>query len=250
MTEEQRQQLYDVLDYDEKAAVVEALEAPRDALKARINAKLDKGSFVLRSDPHGKAEDIISIVFDVFRADVIQRTDNLDASVSLMGFTVYDGTTEGTLHPKVMYVKDLPSIDADREDPFLFVKFENKPLDERADNALTVRMRHMEIIYHRGYVEAVYQFLKPPESQLESVEALLVSPFARTTSDANIIVQTAAGQTLEGLSKETRAGLEFALQNHKTIDIQMDMNAPVIIVPEECVELTFALRVLTQSCTL
>ncbi|KAF9044538.1 vacuolar protein sorting-associated protein 13 [Hymenopellis radicata] len=217
MTEEQRQQLYDVLDYDEKAAVVEALEAPRDALKARINAKLDKGSFVLKNDPHGKAEDIISIVFDVFRADVIQRTDNLDASVSLMGFTVFDGTTQGTLHPKVMYVKDIPSIEADREDPFLFVKFENKPLDERADNALTVRMRHMEIIYHRGYVEAVYQFLKPPESQLESVEALL----------------TAAGQTLEGLSKETRAGLEFALQNHKTIDIQMDMNAPVIIVPED-----------------
>lgn len=45
-------------------------------------------------------------------------------------------------------------------------------------------------------------------------------------------VQNAASQTLEGLRKETRAGLEYALQNHKTIDIQMDMNAPIIIVPE------------------
>jgi vacuolar protein sorting-associated protein 13A/C len=60
------------------------------------------------------------------------------------------------------------------DDPFFFVKFENNPLDERADNALTVRMRHMEIIYHKGYVEAVYRFFKPPSSQLESVEALLV----------------------------------------------------------------------------
>ena len=39
-------------------------------------------------------------------------------------------------------------------------------------------MRHMEIVYHKGYVEAVYKFFKPPESQLESVEALLVSSVA------------------------------------------------------------------------
>jgi vacuolar protein sorting-associated protein 13A/C len=45
--------------------------------------------------------------------------------------------------------------------------------------------------------------------------------------------QNAASETLEGLRRETRAGLEYALQNHKTIDIQMDLNAPVIIIPEE-----------------
>ncbi|KAK0465028.1 vacuolar protein sorting-associated protein 13 [Desarmillaria tabescens] len=225
MTDEQRQQLYEVLDYDEKSAVVEALEAPRDSLKARLSARLNRGSFVLRTDPHGTADEIISVIFDVFRANVVQRADNLEASVSLGGFEVLDGTTQGTLHPQIVSVKDIPSSwdEQDQDDSFLFVKFENKPLDERADNALTVRMRHMEIVYHKGYVEAIYKFFKPPESQLESVEALL----------------NAASQTLEGLSKETRAGLEFALQNHKTIDIQMDMNAPVIIIPED---------VTTKSC--
>ncbi|KAG7450519.1 vacuolar protein sorting-associated protein 13 [Guyanagaster necrorhizus] len=225
MTDEQRQQLYEVLDYDEKSAVIEALEAPRDSLKARLSARLNKGSFVLRTDPHGTSDEIISVVFDVFRANAIQRADNLEASVSLGGFGVFDGTTRGTLHHQIVSVKDIPSPrdEQDQDDSFLSVKFEHKPLDERADNALTVRMRHMEIVYHKGYVEAIYKFFKPPESQLESVEALL----------------NAASQTLEGLSKETRAGLEFALQNHKTIDIQMDMNAPVIIIPED---------VTTKSC--
>ena len=65
----------------------------------------------------------------------------------------------------------------DTEDPFFFLKFENNPLDERADSALTVKMRYMEIVYHRGYVEAIYKFFKPPASQLESVEALLVRNF-------------------------------------------------------------------------
>ncbi|KAJ8084002.1 Vacuolar protein sorting-associated protein 13 [Marasmius tenuissimus] len=219
MTEEQRQQLYDVLDYDEKMDLTSSFQTPSEFMKARIKANLKRGSFTLRNDPHREVRDIIAINFDAFQADVIQRPDNLEASISLGGFSVFDGTTEKSVHRQIVKVKDLgvPQESRNPDEPFLFIKFENKPLDERADNALTVRMRHMEIIYHKGYVEAVYKFLKPPESQIESVEALL----------------TAASETLEGLSKETRAGLEFALQNHKTIDIQMDMNAPIIIVPED-----------------
>lgn len=186
MTEEQRKQLYDVLDYDEKSSLADSFQAPRDALKARVAAKLQKGSFALRTGPKQEQE-VVSVVFDVFQANVIQRPDNLEASVSLGDFGIFDGTTKNTLYHQIVQVKETadskgrletaviehkPIIDLD--DPFFFVKFESNPLDERADNALTVRMRHMEIIYHRGYVEAVVRFFKPPASQLESVEALLV----------------------------------------------------------------------------
>ncbi|KAG1757583.1 vacuolar protein sorting-associated protein 13 [Suillus lakei] len=223
MTEEQRRQLYDVLDYDEKSAIVDSFEAPRDALKARVVAELKKGSFALKVDPSGKATEVISTVFDSFRAEVIQRPDNFEASVSLRGFSVFDGTTKNTLYRQIVQVKTPVAEGTNAiehgevEDPFFFVKFESNPLDERADTALTARMRHMEIIYHRGYVEAIFKFFRPPESQLESVEALLY----------------VASQTLEGLRKETRAGLEYALQTHKTIDLQLDMNAPIIIIPED-----------------
>lgn len=186
MTEEQRKQLYEVLDYDEKSALVESLQVPRDSLKTRISAHLKRGSFALKADPHGQPTSVMSIVFDVFQANFIQRPHNFEASVSLNGLRVFDGTTKNSLYPQVVRVKtdneasdDMPKASASQEaereiDPFFLVKFENNPLDERADNALTIRMRHMEIIYHRGYVEAVYKFFKPPASQLESVEALLV----------------------------------------------------------------------------
>lgn len=180
MTEEQRKQLYEVLDYDEKAALVDALDAPRDSIKLRVGAKLNKGSLSLKSDPHGKNTEVTSVVFGVFYANLIQRPINFETSISLDSFTVFDGTTKNTLYSKIVHVKSEygaaekhSSADANPE-PFFFVKFEKKPLDEKADNALTVRMRHLEIIYHRGYVEAVYKFFKPPSSQLESVEALLV----------------------------------------------------------------------------
>ncbi|CAE6445232.1 unnamed protein product [Rhizoctonia solani] len=275
MSDEQRKELFQAVDYDEKAAMAAAFEAPRDSIKMHITAQLKRGSFALRSSRANTGDDMISVVFDAFRADIIQRPDNMDAVLMLGGFGVYDGTQQGSIHPQIVRVKESHrksamnedvavsnpdedskqkwEADADDhgseagdeslrddlddvsepepepepeskpeklqeiEDPFLYIKFENNPLDDRADTGLTVRMRYMEIVYHRGYVEAIYRFLKPPESQLESVGALL----------------NAAGETLEGLRKETRAGLEYALQQHKTLDVKMDLQAPIIIIPED-----------------
>ncbi|KAH9849745.1 vacuolar protein sorting-associated protein 13 [Lenzites betulinus] len=231
MTEEQRKELYAALDYDEKAALAESLDTPKDALKARVNAQLNRGSFALKTDPHGKNSEIVSIVFDIFQATFVQRQDNFETSLSLGGFAVRDGTTQNTAYPLIVHVQEkrsqseivkiLPIEEKGARpglpDPFFFLKFESNPLDGRADSALIVRMRYMEIVYHKGYIEAVYKFLKPPASQLESVEALL----------------DVASQTLDGLRKETRIGLEYALQTHKTIDVQMDLNAPIILIPED-----------------
>lgn len=241
MTEEQRRQLYDILDYDEKSAIAASLETPQDALKLRVAAELKKGSFALKNHPRGATSDIISMVFESFRADFIQRPDNFEASVSLGALSVFDGTTKNTLHPQIVRVKSPiaehvgPGKHVESDEPFFYLKLEGNPLDQRADSALTARMRHMEIIYHRGYVEAIAKFLRPPESQLESVEALLVSKCPCPLFYDVTVSQNVASQTLEGLRKETRAGLEYALQSHKTIDLQVDMNAPVIIIPEEYV---------------
>ena len=106
MTDEQRQQLYEVLDYDEKSALAASFETPRDALKARIVAKLDRGSFTLKTDPHNKDVEIISIRFDTFQATFLQRPDNFETSLSLASFAVHDGTTTDTLYPRVVYVQE------------------------------------------------------------------------------------------------------------------------------------------------
>lgn len=181
MTEEQRKQLYEVLDYDERAAIAEAFETPRDALKMRVASELKKGSFALKTNSSESVKDIVSTIFDSFRAELIQRPDNFELSISLGDFSVHDGTCTGTVHPQIVQVKKPSSNDLKADvldepnEPFFFVKFESNPLDQRADTAFTARLRHMEIIYHRGYLEAITKFFRPPKSQLESVEALLVS---------------------------------------------------------------------------
>ena len=239
LTDDQRKELYDTIDFDESQAVTGGLDLPKDTMKLRAKAKLDTGSFTLLKDPHGSKHEMIKIVFDDFAANAVQRPDNLEAVLALGAMSVFDGTKEDSLHKQIVKVKQTPSdangggggylIDPNQReassdaleisekdvagetsiDPFFFVKFEQNPLDGSADTALTVKLRYMEIIYHKGYVEEIVRFFKPPASQLESVNALV----------------DAASSTLEGIRKETRAGLEFALQQHKTVDLRVDMNA-------------------------
>jgi vacuolar protein sorting-associated protein 13A/C len=240
MSEAEKKEIDDIIDYDATAAEEPIGSTPRDYMQSRVSAKLNKGSFSLKVDPHGKNADIIALVFDSFSADAVQLTDSVSGKLALGGFRVYDGTTPGSLYPQIVRVKDIEQSSATRQksldvggtggalaeisdgmdenadtDPFFVMEVEHNPLDGRADNAVTVRMRHLEIIYHKGYVEAIYDFFKPPASQLESISALM----------------DAAGQTLDGIRKETRAGLEYALEQHKTVDIRVDMNAPIIIIP-------------------
>lgn len=245
MSDEAKKEIDDIIDYDATAAV-SIDSAARDFMKARVSATLNKGSFSLRTDPHGANNDIIALVFDSFSADAVQLTDSVSGKIALGGFRVYDGTTSDTLYPQIVRVKDIDGSSNARNssrqssldvagtesaiaeisdgmekdnngdvDPFFVMEVEQNPLDGHADNVVKVRMRHLEIIYHKGYVEAVVAFFKPPASQLESINALL----------------DAAGQTLDGIRKETRAGLEYALEQHKTVDIRVDMNAPIIIIP-------------------
>ncbi|KZO93498.1 vacuolar protein sorting-associated protein 13 [Calocera viscosa TUFC12733] len=229
LDDEQRKELYDAIEYTDKDVITQSIDLPRDVMKMRVSARLTRGTFALRR--HGS--DMISLVFDALSADLVQRPENMEAILALGGLSVYDSTLSTSVYPQIVRVKEQQrkaidsdeheeagkqlGLEAETEDPFFFVKFEQNPLDERADSALTVRMRYMEIIYHRGYVEAIFDFLRPPPSQLESIGALI----------------DVASTTLEGLQKETRAGLEYALKQHKTLDIRMDMNAPIIIIPED-----------------
>lgn len=243
ITEEQRKELYHAIDWDEKRAIAESVDVPRETIKLQIESSLRTGSFTLKRDPHGKANEILSLMFDNFQAKALQRPDSFLADLSLGGLRVYDGTTEGSLFPQIVKVKDVPSA-AEKDLPeiegikdlesadgagkdeeakpkatehvLFHLLFEQNPLDESADSAITLKLRSIEVIYNPQFVVEVANFFKPPERHMESVGALMET----------------AGATVEGIRQQTRAGLEFALEEHKTINAQLDIHAPLIIIPE------------------
>ena len=72
MTDAQRRELYEAIDYDEKEVIASGFEPSRDIMKLGLSARLRTGSLALRSG-HPKANnDIISLVFEEFAADIVQ----------------------------------------------------------------------------------------------------------------------------------------------------------------------------------
>jgi vacuolar protein sorting-associated protein 13A/C len=227
MTDEQRKELYDAIDWNEKNAIAESVDLPREMVKMQINADLNVGSFTLKRDVHNTAVEVLSLYFDAFKAKILQRPDSFLADVSLGGLRVNDGTTANSLYPQIVRVKDSPEHTLDRlvditdgdvsVDPFFQLQFEQNPLDESADLAVTAKLKSMEIIYNPNCVVEIVKFFKPPERHMDSIYALMDT----------------AGATVESIRQQTRAGLEFALEEHKTINAKLDLQAPLIIIPRD-----------------
>ncbi|KAI4286783.1 MAG: hypothetical protein L6R35_003961 [Caloplaca aegaea] len=235
MTDEQRKELYSAIDWDEKKAITESIDVPRESVKLQVESSLRTGSFTLKRDPHGKAVEILSMMFDNFQAKFLQRPDSFLADLSLGGLRVNDGTTEGSLFPQIVNVKDMTSEIANKSiekvsesaedrkakeqataDSLFHFIFEQNPLDGSADSAITMKLKSIEIIYNPQFIVQIAKFFQPPERHMESIGALLET----------------AGATVEGIRQQTRAGLEFALEEHKTLNANLDIQAPLIIIPE------------------
>lgn len=242
MSEEQRKELYSAIDWDEKKVIAESVDVPRETIKLQLESSLRTGSFTLKRDPHGKATEALKLVFDNFQAKALQRADSFLADLALGGLRVYDGTTEGSLFPQIVKVKgaeaqakdeenlneedeELPAGDdkpkgSGNEDSLFHLVVENNPLDDSADIALMLKLKSLEFIHNPRFVTEIVKFFKPPERHMESIGALLET----------------AGATIEEVRQQTRAGLEFALEEHKTLNVNLDIHAPLIIVPESITE--------------
>ncbi|KAL2752446.1 hypothetical protein ACRALDRAFT_2112495 [Sodiomyces alcalophilus JCM 7366] len=226
ITEEQKKELYEAIEWDEKTALAEAVDVPRETVKMQVEASLSTGSFTLKKRRDGSLKDLISLHFDVLKAKALQRPDSILAALSLGGLRVNDGTTPNTLFPEIVRVKDAPDTNKHKrlsiqeleefdEEPFFNIEVEQNPIDRDGDIAIVGSLRPLEIVWNPNSIVGVVQFFRPPERHMESINALMES----------------AGATVEGLRQQTRAGLEFALEEHKTVNAQLDLKAPLIIVP-------------------
>lgn len=227
ITEEQRQELYEAIDWDEKTALADSVETPRDSVKFQVETSLSTGSFTLKQDPHGRVKDVLSLHFDVFKAKALVRPDSFLADVSLGGLRVNDGTTPNSQFPEIVRVKDAPQIKRNKrlsivelekssDEAFFELQLEQNPLDGQGDFAVKTKLKPLEIIWNPNVVLGVTDFFRPPERHMDSIAALMET----------------AGATVEDLRQQTRAGLEFALEEHKTINAVLDLQAPLIIIPE------------------
>lgn len=253
ITEEQKQEFYDAIEYNEdKAAIAESIEIPKDTMLLQLRTSLNKGSFTINQRKNISSNykntttsELVSLVFDSVMLGSVLYLESWKASAVLGDLRVYDGVTKGTRYhqlvgvnrntspsssptspPSPLSTEKIESIQPKEsihhssllalKNPFFSVEYEYRPLDKRADNAIALKMRNIDIVYNPLIFNEIITFFKPPESSIESINALVV----------------AAGDTFEDIKKQTRSTLTFALEQHTTFDLHVDMDAPIIMIPE------------------
>lgn len=223
LSDDQRKALYEAIDYNENE-IANSIDLPKDAVKMEILATLKKGGLCIR--PSKGAPNLAEIVFEGCKTQIYQRPDSLLTNFQIQEFRIEDGT-ETTLYKHIVSVKhynDLTHNESasrtpnhDDNDPFFRVSFEKNPLDDSADSKLLGKLKSMTIFYNPIFVEEVVKFFKPPKIHLDTMGAIM----------------NAAEATVEGFTAQTRIGLQYALEEHKTINVKLDLQAPLIILPLE-----------------
>lgn len=219
----------------------------------QLRTSLNKGSFTINQRKYSSSDhkntstsELVSLIFDSVMLGSVLYLESWKASAVLGDLRLYDGVTHGTKYhqlvgvnrnfsPQDHYISSsLSPLSTEKiesihmkessqhssllalNNPFFSAEYEYRPLDKRADNAITLKMRNIDIVYNPIIFNEVINFFKPPESSIESINALVV----------------AAGDTFEDIKKQTRSTLTFALEQHTTFDLHVDMDAPIIIIPE------------------
>ncbi|KAJ2261928.1 Vacuolar protein sorting-associated protein 13 [Coemansia sp. RSA 376] len=248
LSSEQVQELYDTIEFNEDEANDAEYDLPKETIKLSASAVLRSGSLRLKVDRKTRDHTLMGFLFDMLRVDLLVRPQNLVTDVSMHRFEVVDGTLPGTQYPRMIYVQnDVPEermqavadapgglaslLDSAMEsplpdnqmleDPFLHVHFEKDPLDGHADSVVNVKVKSLNVIYHPTAARAIIDFFEPPSSaSAESMHALIA----------------AASKSMAGFRDQTRAGLEYALSKHKTVDVKVDFDAPVIVIPQDVLD--------------
>lgn len=219
ITEEQKTEFFDAIEFDESKTVTESLDIPRERVMTAVGCKLNTGSFTIKQS-HNTVP-IAEFVSSGCQADFFQRKDSYYVGFKLNEFKVEDGS-ESTLYKHIVSVKPFENQMNAQEvkeeierDPLFQVSYEHNPLDETADSELLAKLTSMTIFHNPKFIGQIVKFFQPPKAHEDTFGNLL----------------NAAESTLSDFTKMTRIGIQSAFENHKTINCKMDLQAPLVVLP-------------------
>jgi vacuolar protein sorting-associated protein 13A/C len=217
ITDEQINEFYDAIEFDESKALSDSLDMPRERIKLVIDCKLNTGSFVIRENKN--TNNLAEFISQGCHVEFLQRKDSYFIGFKLNKFSVEDGAND-TLYKHIVSVKQLNETndlnsDIFNNDPFFQVSFENNPLSNVAHSELLAKLNSMTIFHNTRFIESIYKFFKPPKAHIDTIGSLM----------------NVANSTINDFTNQTKIGLQYAFEEHKTMNCRMDLQAPLIILP-------------------
>ncbi|KAJ3354390.1 hypothetical protein HDU91_005781, partial [Kappamyces sp. JEL0680] len=203
----QLQKIYENLELDETPQG----NYPLDAVQLKITSKLSSGSFTLRQFQDGVCKDIAYSRFENLRLDQLSYPVSYVMQLRMENFVVSEPVRASPFSTLIEAKHTKDNTD------FFTLTFEHIPLDGRADHALAIKMLPLRVVVNPGLVASILEFFTAKREEVESLSR----------------IQAAAAGAISGVTAQSKAGLIFAIEEHKTLDLSIEADAPVFIIPEQ-----------------
>lgn len=213
-TKDEWELLYDEIDFLGEEISNIKNDTPEEYVdtKAILNLKSVSLSFISNIN-NSKNQKLITFGFSGLEAQMLKRISSLSVSTNIKNVSMEDYFTLSDKQAIDMLSLNLQNNkNNDKTANFLSVKFDNHPLDKKADIRIAVMaLQSLNITFSKQIMDAL-------------------SKFFSHGSNATQLKQV-AGENWANVKKNASLQLQSALDHHKRIDIQLDVVAPNLIIP-------------------
>ncbi|XP_038059496.1 vacuolar protein sorting-associated protein 13C-like [Patiria miniata] len=207
LTEEEQERVIKGIGLDTKA-VEHASDLPPEYIQTKLSFALNTCNVVLKNS----GITILQSSLHNVQAGFMHRPGSQGFQVLMSTDSVL---VEGCSpqHDQLVAILTSEKARSDSISQIFSLDFETNPQRIAADTSLAVTTEPVDITYHEHTVSELIAFLTVPNLDVEALK-------------------TAAATQLQELAKAGKQGLLHAIENHKTIQIDVDMKSPNIIIPE------------------
>lgn len=234
--EDDIKKFYETIDYDITENISNAT-LPRDTKLVEFSFDLKSGSISLAQTVPGQLsrKTILSLQFVELIARVVKRPDTVRAEVNLFDFSIIENLVEGSIFPNLVRAKQnkITSLESDtvrtiagdeadeiarmasrKHDPFITFVMDELSENVNADKSILFHMKPLEIVLNHQAANKVVDFV-----------------YGGRVGVALRTLATAAENHITELVNKTRTSLEHALEEHKSLDLSVNIDAPIIFIP-------------------
>ena len=217
LTEQQKEDLYAIVDAEEQkeSSVISGASAgshSADWIFVQLAVSLDKFSFALLDKQYAT---MLQLSADRATGRVVKREDSMAVELGVQSLTCDDSMLPNTRYPQLIAAQLAKEQQAttDSSPAFVTLTYEDNPPHSDYDKRLCVNLNAPVVTLHRPLVAALLHFFSLPEAvDLQSFSAWSMAQ-------------------LEALRAYSTNTLADALSKHATLDLQVQLTAPIIAVP-------------------
>ncbi|XP_071819504.1 intermembrane lipid transfer protein VPS13A-like isoform X2 [Apostichopus japonicus] len=211
LPDEERTNIYNGIGYNQGASKTAGI--PPQFVKEKLSFELHQLELNLMKD----SGTVLTSEFDHFHFGFQRRPVNNSLIVMFSTESLnVSGVSINANPTTVVTSKGIPSTDTGTS--VLTVDFESKPLIIKADSVLSVTAEPIDIFYHEKTVSELMSFFTIPNMNVEGLKSSTISG-------------------IQHLAKTSQETLLAAINNHQTIQLNIDVKSPNIIIPEHgCLE--------------